>query len=152
MASIKSINKKLKKARNRKENFDPRSDLCPICHNNFRNGCKHTTSEARGALEQRIIELVCDLSHERRKIVPATNAKLHIICGNCGSNECLTHTIVPEGCPSGAHWTPEVLISCGHCSTVHILSDIAPDTTHYASSDGLILKRVVGAANQGKGD
>jgi uncharacterized Zn finger protein len=57
------------------------------------------------------------------------NARLHIICGNCGCNDKLTFDIVPEGhdiSDTEPKFEPAVWIRCGNCATVHDLSDCMP--------------------------
>ena len=55
-------------------------------------------------------------------------AKLHIICGNCGSNEFFTFKIDPFGKEIEGDkiylYKPAVHITCGNCATLHFLSDI----------------------------
>lgn len=53
-------------------------------------------------------------------------ARLHIICGNCGSKDHLKFRIdltgkdVSETIPK---FEPAVIISCGNCGTLHNLDD-----------------------------
>lgn len=53
-------------------------------------------------------------------------SRLHIICGNCGSNEFLTYEIDPTGHDYGDRFEPEVRIWCGNCGTLHDLEDFVP--------------------------
>lgn len=55
------------------------------------------------------------------------HAKLHIICGNCGSNEFLSFTIVRDFNDFGDYQTDGVVIHCGNCSTNHSLDDTIED-------------------------
>jgi len=50
-------------------------------------------------------------------------AKLHVICGNCGSNEFLKYEIEPEGHDYDGELRPAVFISCENCTTLHDLSN-----------------------------
>ena len=53
-------------------------------------------------------------------------ASLHIICGNCGSNNMLTFKIIPEGHDVTSiepEFEPAVFITCGNCGTLHDLSE-----------------------------
>lgn len=57
------------------------------------------------------------------------HAKLHVICGNCGSNEYLTFKIDLEGhdiSSDETEYEPAVFISCKNCSTLHDLDDTVP--------------------------
>ena len=59
-------------------------------------------------------------------------SKLHIICGNCGSNDELTFYIDPKGhdiSEGESKFEPAVFIACGNCSTLHDLSDFIENTT-----------------------
>ena len=53
------------------------------------------------------------------------NARLHVICGNCGAiatNGMMTHQI-----REGDEDAPQrVLLSCANCATLHNLSDTVP--------------------------
>ena len=56
------------------------------------------------------------------------NSKLHIICGNCGSNDDLMFRIVKDGhdittFANEPEFEPAVFITCRNCSTLHDLSD-----------------------------
>lgn len=52
------------------------------------------------------------------------HSKLHIICGNCGSNDEFQHEIItnvdPEIWGEGYH---AVYLSCNNCGTLHNLTD-----------------------------
>ena len=52
------------------------------------------------------------------------NARLHIICGNCGSKEFLTYHI-SEGlmCDNEGCERDGVVIACSNCATLHALDD-----------------------------
>ncbi len=52
-------------------------------------------------------------------------AKLHIICGNCGCNSMLKWHYELEAYDDGNHYEPEVFIKCENCSTIHALTDNA---------------------------
>lgn len=58
-------------------------------------------------------------------------AKLHVICGNCGSDEMLTHYIEKDYIDHGDMQEDAVIIRCGNCSTLHTLSDKVPTTQLY---------------------
>lgn len=58
------------------------------------------------------------------------HSKLHIICGNCGSDEFLSFKINPKGnCDNEGVEYPAVFISCGNCSTLHDLADFVEEKT-----------------------
>lgn len=55
------------------------------------------------------------------------HAKLHMICGNCGSTD-FTFKIEPKGhdiSQDTEEYEPAVFIFCEDCSTLHDLSDNA---------------------------
>ena len=54
------------------------------------------------------------------------NAKLHIICGNCGSNEEFKCECDPSGADMGDSFAPTVSLTCQNCGTTH----------HLRSNDG----------------
>ena len=55
-------------------------------------------------------------------------SRLHVICGNCGCNEEMTHTIEPKwDCDEHGVEHPAVVLRCGNCITQHRLSDTAPE-------------------------
>ncbi|HET8688490.1 MAG TPA: hypothetical protein VFM18_17905 [Methanosarcina sp.] len=52
------------------------------------------------------------------------HSRLHIICGNCGSNKDFEFEIDPNGHDYGeGGFRPAVFISCMNCGTLHDLSD-----------------------------
>jgi hypothetical protein len=51
---------KLKNARNRLTNFSAKSDRCPLCHKDFKNGCNHSIEQALDRLEQNVINAMID--------------------------------------------------------------------------------------------
>jgi len=51
------------------------------------------------------------------------HARLHIICGNCGSNEFMSYRIVRDFHDYGDRQEDGVVLHCGNCSTVHDLED-----------------------------
>ena len=56
------------------------------------------------------------------------NARLHIICGNCGCNDMFTFRIDPKGhdiSDDEPKFEPAVYVSCKNCTTLHDLSDKA---------------------------
>jgi uncharacterized Zn finger protein len=53
------------------------------------------------------------------------NAKLHIICGNCGCSDMFTYEIEKDGMDFGTYTDDAVYISCKNCSTLHNLEDNA---------------------------
>lgn len=59
------------------------------------------------------------------------NAKLHIICGNCGCNTMLSFEIDPKGhdvSDDKEKYEPAVFIYCRNCTTIHDLQDCIPLT------------------------
>ena len=57
-------------------------------------------------------------------------ARLHIICGNCGSNDMFTHTVSEDYIdPEDSITGPCVYLKCGNCATLHDLDDNAPSET-----------------------
>lgn len=54
------------------------------------------------------------------------NAKLHIICGNCGCNDSFFYEIDEKGQDFGTHFEPSVFIVCKNCSTLHDLETTIP--------------------------
>ncbi len=46
------------RAKKRLQDFDPRGSKCPICGMNFRNGCKHSVTEAREYLNAQVIPAI----------------------------------------------------------------------------------------------
>jgi hypothetical protein len=63
------------------------------------------------------------------------NAKLHIICGNCGCNDDFKFAIDSEGIDMGDYFIPEVYIKCDNCSTSHSLSDNAEQQLNEKGDD-----------------
>lgn len=61
------------------------------------------------------------------KIETMANAKLHMICGNCGSNDQFTYKIVPEVDDDTGEDYNVVSVSCNNCSTSHVLEDNAKE-------------------------
>ena len=58
------------------------------------------------------------------------NARLHIICGNCGCNNNFTYNIDPEGhdfSEDEIDLRSAVFITCENCATLHDLSDNAKE-------------------------
>lgn len=55
------------------------------------------------------------------------HARLHVICGNCGSNEHMSYTIVHNFHDYGTHQEDGVVLTCGNCATTHDLSDTVED-------------------------
>lgn len=58
------------------------------------------------------------------------NAKLHLICGNCGCNDMFTYEIVKDGhdiTEDKPKFKDAVFLSCGNCYTLHDLEDNAED-------------------------
>lgn len=53
------------------------------------------------------------------------NAKLHIICGNCGCKDMFEYEIDDEAKDFGDHEEPGTFIICKNCSTIHSLDDNA---------------------------
>jgi len=52
-------------------------------------------------------------------------ARLHIICGNCGSNDMFKYRIVTEIDDDTNEEYQRVSITCENCSTIHCLEDNA---------------------------
>ncbi len=50
-------------------------------------------------------------------------ARLHIICGNCGSNEHMCFSLDMEGCDYDSYLSPSITIHCNNCGTNHNLQD-----------------------------
>lgn len=54
------------------------------------------------------------------------NARLHLICGNCGCNDEWGFKYDPECIYNGyGEFIPEVYLYCKNCGTLHNLSDNA---------------------------
>lgn len=52
------------------------------------------------------------------------NARLHVICGNCGCNDLFTLRIDPTGsCDREGNEYPSATLTCGNCSTNHTLDE-----------------------------
>lgn len=51
------------------------------------------------------------------------NAKLHIICGNCGANDGFEYEIDKEAKDFEDYFEPGVYIKCNNCTTLHLLDD-----------------------------
>ena len=54
-------------------------------------------------------------------------ARLHIICGNCGSNDMFKYSIVIDYDDDKECNYPRVSIACDNCSTIHCLEDNATE-------------------------
>ena len=54
-----------------------------------------------------------------------TNAKLHIICGNCGCNHMFDYKIVTNYDDDTKEEFETVGIGCNNCGTIHQLDDNA---------------------------
>jgi uncharacterized Zn finger protein len=52
-------------------------------------------------------------------------AKLHIICGNCGSNDMFEYKIDKDAKDFGDRFEEGVYIKCDNCGTLHSLDDNA---------------------------
>lgn len=52
-----------------------------------------------------------------------TNAKLHIICGNCGQNDMFEHRISIEVDDDTNEKRQVVYIACNNCGTLHDLEN-----------------------------
>ncbi len=62
------------------------------------------------------------------------NAKLHVICGNCGSSGDFELKIERDfNDIDGINFTDEAMITCKNCSTIHFLSSVA-------ESEGWVVK------------
>jgi len=60
------------------------------------------------------------------------NARLHLICGNCGSNNDWEYEIEPEGNDIDGVIFPDVHIWCRNCSTLHTFDEVkAKDITKH---------------------
>ena len=55
------------------------------------------------------------------------HAKLHMICGNCGSNDQFTYRIVTDYDDDKEQDYPRISIACNNCSTLHYLEDNAAE-------------------------
>jgi uncharacterized Zn finger protein len=54
------------------------------------------------------------------------HARLHVICGNCGSNNDMLFEIDQKGHDVSLNtpqFRPAVFLTCANCSTIHDLSD-----------------------------
>lgn len=49
------------------------------------------------------------------------NARLHIICGNCGCSDMFSFRIDPKGKDIDGELSPAVYILCDNCTTLHAL-------------------------------
>ena len=58
-------------------------------------------------------------------------ANLHIICGNCGSNEDLSCKVERGGQDMGTHSEDAVYVTCGNCSTVHDIFTTVEKKKHF---------------------
>jgi len=55
----KTKHKRIQRAKERYEDWDPRGNLCPICGKDFRHGnCSHDVKQARDVLFERYIKEV----------------------------------------------------------------------------------------------
>lgn len=50
--------KKIKRARERMEQFSAKGDDCPICKKDFRRGCNHSIKQAKDKLFERYIRAI----------------------------------------------------------------------------------------------
>ena len=55
------------------------------------------------------------------------HAKLHMICGNCGSNDQFTYEIVTYSDDDTGEERKRISIACNNCSTLHCLEDNATE-------------------------
>ena len=55
------------------------------------------------------------------------HAKLHMICGNCGSNDQFTYKIVTDYDDDKEQDYQRISIACNNCSTLHCLEDNATE-------------------------
>lgn len=53
------------------------------------------------------------------------NARLHVICGNCGANDMFEYHISTEINDETEEEYQVVYLSCGNCHTLHDLEDNA---------------------------
>jgi RNase P subunit RPR2 len=54
------------------------------------------------------------------------NARLHVICGNCGSNDDFELKIERNfNDIDGVNFEDETMITCKNCSTIHFLTSVA---------------------------
>jgi uncharacterized Zn finger protein len=54
-------------------------------------------------------------------------ARLHIICGNCGSNDDWQYEIVENAQDFGDYFKPDTYLWCGNCATLHPISSYMPE-------------------------
>ena len=54
-------------------------------------------------------------------------ARIHIICGNCGSNDDWSYEIVKDAQDFGDYFKDDVYMWCGNCGTLHSLSTYMPE-------------------------
>lgn len=56
-----------------------------------------------------------------------TRARIHIICGNCGSNDSWKAVYDPQGndvTVDEPKFEPSLHLACGNCSTLHFIDEI----------------------------
>ena len=63
------------------------------------------------------------------------NARLHIICGNCGSKESFRYEIVEEIDDDFEELRNVVYIGCDNCHTLHVLDDYAKEFANNKSEE-----------------
>lgn len=54
------------------------------------------------------------------------NARLHIICGNCGENKDLSYSIFKDSTEDEEKPITDCVIACDNCSTLHYLNTYIP--------------------------
>lgn len=54
------------------------------------------------------------------------NARLHVICGNCGCNDSFSWRIVEDLEDYGEYQEDGVILQCNNCVTNHNLNDTMP--------------------------
>jgi uncharacterized Zn finger protein len=54
------------------------------------------------------------------------NAKIHIICGNCGSNDQFKLDLVENNNDDGFKIKIEPILICENCSTIHYITESIP--------------------------
>lgn len=77
------------------------------------------------------------------------NARLHVICGNCGSNDMFHHRVrlsINDSVEPNEHYL-DVSLLCKNCSTLHSLEDnskLEKDSEEYK----IMIKRLLHGGKQ----
>ncbi len=87
---------------------------CPVCCKSF--DAISILMERDGLDFKSAVTNLCNRLEEEM-----VNARLHIICGNCGNNEYFGYKADPKGADMGDHFEPTISIKCPNCSTIHTI-------------------------------